>query len=163
MNATWGTDNRTTAVRAIPGGKKSSRVELRLTGADINPYLAMADSARRRFGWNRTQTGAASAYRERIFRRRATAAPNAGRRSAPVPRKPRGARMARRGVRRSLLEQPASGRCGSMRKRSPTGVLVTLPSRSDASRAMAKIARPRDLIAETASISASMRRSSPGH
>jgi len=44
VNATWGVDNRTTAVRAIPGGKKSSRVELRLTGADINPYLAMAAS-----------------------------------------------------------------------------------------------------------------------
>ncbi len=44
VNATWGMDNRTTAVRAIPGGKKSSRVELRVTGADINPYLAMAAS-----------------------------------------------------------------------------------------------------------------------
>lgn len=42
VNATWGVDNRTTAVRAIPGRKKSTRVELRLTGADINPYLAMA-------------------------------------------------------------------------------------------------------------------------
>jgi glutamine synthetase len=44
VNATWGVDNRTTAVRAIPGGKKSTRVELRLTGADINPYLAMSAS-----------------------------------------------------------------------------------------------------------------------
>jgi glutamine synthetase len=44
VNATWGVDNRTTAVRAIPGGPKSARVELRLTGADINPYLAMAAS-----------------------------------------------------------------------------------------------------------------------
>ncbi|HTQ57148.1 MAG TPA: glutamine synthetase family protein [Bryobacteraceae bacterium] len=44
VNATWGLDNRTTAVRAIPGGRKSSRVELRVTGADINPYLAMAAS-----------------------------------------------------------------------------------------------------------------------
>jgi glutamine synthetase len=44
VNATWGIDNRTTAVRAIPGRKKSTRVELRLTGADINPYLAMAAS-----------------------------------------------------------------------------------------------------------------------
>lgn len=44
VNATWGLDNRTTAVRAIPGGRKSTRVELRLTGADINPYLAMAAS-----------------------------------------------------------------------------------------------------------------------
>jgi glutamine synthetase len=44
VNATWGVDNRTTAVRAIPGRNKSTRVELRLTGADINPYLAMAAS-----------------------------------------------------------------------------------------------------------------------
>jgi glutamine synthetase len=44
VNATWGVDNRTTAVRAIPGSRKSTRVELRLTGADINPYLAMAAS-----------------------------------------------------------------------------------------------------------------------
>ena len=44
VNATWGVDNRTTAVRAIPGCGKSTRVELRITGADINPYLAMAAS-----------------------------------------------------------------------------------------------------------------------
>jgi glutamine synthetase len=44
VNATWGIDNRTTAVRAIPSSGKGSRVELRLTGADINPYLAMAAS-----------------------------------------------------------------------------------------------------------------------
>jgi glutamine synthetase len=44
VNATWGIDNRTTAVRAIPSAGKSGRVELRLTGADINPYIAMAAS-----------------------------------------------------------------------------------------------------------------------
>ncbi|MCC6394956.1 MAG: glutamine synthetase [Bryobacterales bacterium] len=44
VNATWGMDNRTTAVRAIPGSEKSTRVELRITGADINPYLALAAS-----------------------------------------------------------------------------------------------------------------------
>ena len=44
VNATWGLDNRTTAIRAIPGRSKSSRIETRLTGADINPYLAMAAS-----------------------------------------------------------------------------------------------------------------------
>src|SRR5256884_1913355 len=44
INATWGIDNRTTAVRAIPGSSKSTRIELRLSGADINPYLAMAAS-----------------------------------------------------------------------------------------------------------------------
>ena len=44
VNATWDIDNRTTAVRAIPGSAKASRIELRLSGADINPYLAMAAS-----------------------------------------------------------------------------------------------------------------------
>ena len=44
VNASWGVDNRTTAVRAIPAGTRGTRVELRITGADINPYLAMAAS-----------------------------------------------------------------------------------------------------------------------
>ncbi|MCO4794053.1 MAG: glutamine synthetase [Bacteriovoracaceae bacterium] len=39
---TWGIDNRTVAVRALPGSDKSSRIELRVVGADANPYLAMA-------------------------------------------------------------------------------------------------------------------------
>lgn len=41
---TWGIDNRTTAIRALPTGEKSSRIELRVAGADANPYLAMAAS-----------------------------------------------------------------------------------------------------------------------
>jgi glutamine synthetase len=44
INATWAEDNRTTAVRAIPGSPKSTRIELRLSAADMNPYLAMAAS-----------------------------------------------------------------------------------------------------------------------
>lgn len=44
INATWGNDNRTTAVRAIPASAKSTRVELRLSAADMNPYLAIAAS-----------------------------------------------------------------------------------------------------------------------
>jgi glutamine synthetase len=39
---TWGVENRTTAVRAIPGSPKATRLEYRLAAADINPYLAMA-------------------------------------------------------------------------------------------------------------------------
>jgi len=39
---TWGVDNRTTAFRVIPGSEKSTRVEVRIGGADINPYLAVA-------------------------------------------------------------------------------------------------------------------------
>jgi glutamine synthetase len=43
-NVTWGIDNRTTALRAIPAGSKATRVEHRLPGADSNPYLALAAS-----------------------------------------------------------------------------------------------------------------------
>jgi glutamine synthetase len=39
---TWGFDNRTTTARVITGGPGSNRVELRLPGADANPYLAIA-------------------------------------------------------------------------------------------------------------------------
>ena len=39
---TWGVDNRTTALRALPGSKNSTRIELRVPGADMNPYLAMS-------------------------------------------------------------------------------------------------------------------------
>ncbi|MCB1157240.1 MAG: glutamine synthetase [Leptospiraceae bacterium] len=38
----WGIDNRTTALRVVPGSAKSTRLETRVGGADINPYLAVA-------------------------------------------------------------------------------------------------------------------------
>jgi glutamine synthetase len=38
----WGVDNRTTALRAIPGSPKSTRLETRVNGSDTNPYLALA-------------------------------------------------------------------------------------------------------------------------
>ena len=38
----WGIENRTTALRAIPGGPTSQRVEYRIAAADINPYIALA-------------------------------------------------------------------------------------------------------------------------
>ncbi|MFY0989857.1 glutamine synthetase family protein [Halomonas sp. C05BenzN] len=41
-DATWGVENRTTALRVIPGSATSQRVEYRLGSADANPYLAMA-------------------------------------------------------------------------------------------------------------------------
>ncbi len=40
--ASWGVDNRTCALRAIPGSPKSQRVEYRVSAADINPHLALA-------------------------------------------------------------------------------------------------------------------------
>jgi glutamine synthetase len=42
LTASWGVENRTTAIRLIGLGTKSARVEYRQTAADINPYIAMA-------------------------------------------------------------------------------------------------------------------------
>jgi glutamine synthetase len=39
---TWGVDNRTVAVRVLNGSNKSCRLETRVIGSDVNPYLAMA-------------------------------------------------------------------------------------------------------------------------
>lgn len=41
---TWSIDNRTTAIRVLPGGAKSTRIETRIVGADANPYLSMSAS-----------------------------------------------------------------------------------------------------------------------
>jgi glutamine synthetase len=41
-SATWGIENRTTALRVIKGGPHSQRVEYRIAAADINPYIALA-------------------------------------------------------------------------------------------------------------------------
>jgi len=41
-DATWGVENRTTALRVIPGSPSSQRVEYRVAAADINPYIALA-------------------------------------------------------------------------------------------------------------------------
>lgn len=38
----WGIENRTCAIRAIPGNPESTRMEFRAAGADCNPYLALA-------------------------------------------------------------------------------------------------------------------------
>ena len=44
-NATWGIDNRTVALRVVTGPSPNAvRVEYRLPGADINPYIAAAAS-----------------------------------------------------------------------------------------------------------------------
>lgn len=40
--ATWGIDNRTVALRVVPGSPASHRVEHRLAAADGNPYLVAA-------------------------------------------------------------------------------------------------------------------------
>ncbi len=41
-DASWGVENRTCALRVIPGSEKSQRVEYRIAAADANPYIALS-------------------------------------------------------------------------------------------------------------------------
>jgi glutamine synthetase len=43
-SATWGFDNRTVALRAIPAAGPAARIENRIAGADANPHLVIAAS-----------------------------------------------------------------------------------------------------------------------
>ena len=45
VKPTWGLDNRTASFRVIAGSPKSTRLETRCPGADMNPYLAAAARA----------------------------------------------------------------------------------------------------------------------
>jgi glutamine synthetase len=40
--ASWGIDNRTCALRVVPGSATSQRVEFRVAAADANPYVVLA-------------------------------------------------------------------------------------------------------------------------
>ena len=40
--ASWGIENRTCALRAIPGSPKAQRVEFRIAAADANPYVILS-------------------------------------------------------------------------------------------------------------------------
>ncbi len=41
-DATWGVENRTCALRIIPGSASAQRVEYRLCAADVNPYIVLS-------------------------------------------------------------------------------------------------------------------------
>jgi glutamine synthetase len=41
-DSAWSVDNRTTALRVIPGSPKSQRVEFRIAAADANPYIILS-------------------------------------------------------------------------------------------------------------------------
>ena len=41
-DASWGVENRTCALRVIPGSTKSQRVEYRVAAADANPYIILS-------------------------------------------------------------------------------------------------------------------------
>ncbi len=68
-DSTWGIENRTTALRVIPGSDKSQRVEYRLGSADANPYLALAAALGAGLygieqGWEPTPRVAGNAYEQ---------------------------------------------------------------------------------------------------
>jgi glutamine synthetase len=44
INVQWGHDNRTAGLRVPVSGPEATRIENRVTGADANPYLAIAAS-----------------------------------------------------------------------------------------------------------------------
>ena len=75
LTASWGVENRTCAIRAIPGSAKSTRLEYRQTAADINPYIAMATSLAAGLWGIEQRTRAAAAGRGRRVRAAADLAP----------------------------------------------------------------------------------------
>ena len=44
MNLGWAVDNRTVGLRVPDSGPESRRVENRIAGADVNPYLVLAST-----------------------------------------------------------------------------------------------------------------------
>jgi glutamine synthetase len=120
--ATWGVENRTTAIRVIPGGPKSTRIEYRQPGADVNPYLGMGVTWPPGYGASRTGWSP----RPRWW---ATATPTPRRPPcrATWPRPPGCSRPARWPGRSWGLTSwtttwpPGSGRCASTSGRSPPG------------------------------------------
>ena len=93
LNATWGVENRTCAIRAIPGSPAATRLEYRQTAADINPYIAMATClAAGLWGIENESQPAPGGLgrRERRYRRVCAAAAHAARGDAAArPEQPR--------------------------------------------------------------------------
>ena len=115
-SATWGIENRTTALRVIRGGPSSQRVEYRIAAADINPVHRAGRGHRLRALGHRAPHRAGCAHRGQRLRPRASAAPAPARDAVRGRRTPgrvqAGARAVRRCVRRALRRHPPMGRAG---------------------------------------------------
>ena len=124
----WGNDNRTCSLRVVGHGE-ALRVENRLPGADVNPYLALAAMiAAGLHGVESELRARAAARGQRLHGRQAARAAQHVRRARPVRRQ----RRRPRGLRRRRWSTTTSTARGSSSKRSrppsPTG------SASEASR-----------------------------
>jgi glutamine synthetase len=109
VNATWGVDNRTTAVRAIPTTPNKWQIH----ACGIASYRRRHQSipshggiARRGLGRNRTQAGASAAHRECLLRRR----PPLPRTLADATRLFRQSRVAREWLGEQFVDHYASTR-----------------------------------------------------
>ena len=114
----WGVDNRTCALRVVGHGQ-GMRVENRVPGGDVNPYLAIAGAGRRRrctasrtsWSWSAECTG--NAYDDPAAER----VPGTLRDALALWE---GSAVARDGVRRrggGPLRQQGAGRAGRLRRR----------------------------------------------
>ena len=131
VNATWGVDNRTTAVRAIPG---QQQIHARGTAAHRRGHQSVPGDgrlARGGFGRHRAQAGASAAHGECVLpetRRRCRA-------RWPRPRacSARAAWRANGWARSSWIttRARANGKCANTRRRSPTGNWRATSSQSD--------------------------------
>ena len=116
-NVTWGIDNRTTALRAIPAGSKATRVEHRLPGADSNPYLALAASLASGLYGIEKKLALPAPDGERLRVQGAGAAAHAGKSGGAFPRQRCGARILWRRF------------CGALRRYAPVGSARIPPGR----------------------------------
>ena len=113
-DATWGVENRTCALRVIPGSAKSQRVEYRIAAADINPYIALAAAIGSGL-WgienqasSPTSRSTATPMRRSMPAKRAAAAHAVGGGAAAQDFEA-GARVVRRRLRRPLCGDPRMG------------------------------------------------------
>ena len=113
--AAWGVENRTCALRAIPGSPSSQRIEYRIAAADINPYLALAAAIGSGL-WgiehesSPTRRSSATPMSAR-FRPNASCRVRLGGGGAPQASEG-GARIIRRALRRTLRGDARMGRSG---------------------------------------------------
>jgi glutamine synthetase len=125
VKPTWGVDNRTASFRVIPGSAKSTRLETRCPGADVNPYLAMA--AVIAAGMHGVEKGlkltAPPVTGTNEGARTSPRAPaHADRDHAHLRAVRRRARLARRRLRRPLRRDPRVGVAAVARRRHRLGV-----------------------------------------
>ncbi len=129
-NATWGVENRTCALRVIPGSPEAQRIEYRIAGADGNPYLALAAALGSglwgiEHGLEPGAPTAGNAYEPGAQAGAALPATLVGGR-AGAARFGRRARALRRGVRRALRRDARVGGARLPRERHELGARALL-------------------------------------